>query len=93
MEQKVNKEKTLEKPAFLYHGSKHKGLEELEPRRGSYRDLSEGKLVFATPSLAMATIFMAESSHYGSGKFGNITYCYMVEPREQFIRNDRGGHI
>ena len=81
-----------EKPPFLYHGSAHKDIEVIEPKRNSYRDSEEGNLIFATQDLAMATIFMTKSSR-GSGAFGEVPYVYIIEPRERFIEKDNGGHI
>ncbi|MBI4158266.1 MAG: hypothetical protein HY505_01420 [Candidatus Yanofskybacteria bacterium] len=81
-----------EKPPFLYHGSPHKDIEAVEPRKEKYRDLEEGELVFATQDLAIATIFMTKASR-GSGSFGDVPYVYIIEPREEFIKDDNGGHI
>ncbi len=94
--EKLENQKSLEKkerPPFFYHGSQHKGLEEIEPRKTTSRDPEEGELVFATPDKGLASIFMADSRHYGSGKFNDVTYCYIVEPRGEFIKRDKGGHI
>src|SRR3989338_10485979 len=81
-----------EKPPFLYHGSPHKDIEAVEPRRERRRDSEEEGLVFATQDLAMATIFMTKTTR-GIGVFGEVHYAYIVEPREEFIKNDNGGHI
>ncbi len=82
-----------EKPPFLYHGSPHRGLEEIEPRKTTVRDPEEGELVFATQDIGLASVFMANSRHYGCGRFNETKYCYIVEPGEEFIRRDKGGHI
>lgn len=82
-----------EKPPFLYHGSAHGDIEELEPKAKTYRDLAEGDLIFATPDLAVATIFLTKARHQGSGLFGEIPYAYIIGSREEFIKNDNGGHI
>ncbi len=81
-----------EKPPFLYHGSPHKDIEAVEPRKEKHRDPEEGELVFATQDLAIATIFMTKDSR-GSGAFGEVPYVYIIGPRERFIENDNGGHI
>jgi len=81
-----------EKPPFLYHGSPHKDIEAIEPRKETHRDPEEGELVFATQDLAMATIFMTKACR-GSGAFGEVLYAYIIESREEFIKNDNGGHI
>ena len=78
----------------MYHGSAHKNIEELEPKNQSVRDLEEGEVIFATPDLALATIFMINSRFQtGSGKFNDVAYCYIVSSREEFIEKDKGGHI
>ncbi len=82
-----------EKPQFLYHGSPHRDLEVIEPRRKSHRDPEEGELVFATQDIGLASVFMANSRHYGCGRFNETKYCYIVEHREEFILRDKGGHI
>lgn len=81
-----------EKPPFLYHGSRHGALEELEPMAKSIRDKDEGPVVFATPDLALATIFMTGEGK-ASGKFGDVSYVVINCSRDEFIKNDNGGHI
>lgn len=81
-----------EKPKFLYHGSAHKNIEELEPRNKSVRDDNEGPVVFATQELSLAAIFMAEKTK-NIGFFGDVPYCVILASREEFARNDKGGHI
>jgi len=83
---------TKEKPSFLYHGSRHKDIEELEPRDESVRDLNEGPVVFATQELALATIFMVREV-VESGRFNDIPYAVIIGSRESFVENDKGGHI
>ena len=89
---KVEEELDKEKPKFLYHGSRHRGLDELEPKAHRHRDPGEGERVFATQDLAMATIFMART-YKGCGIFGDVVYAYIIEPREEFIEDDKGGHV
>ncbi|MDP3954567.1 MAG: hypothetical protein Q8Q06_04085 [bacterium] len=81
-----------EKPEFLYHGSPHRGIEELEPRAKSHRDPAEGAQVFATQEMGLAAIFMTEKVAE-SGLHDRIPYAIIAEPREDFIKNDKGGHI
>ncbi|MFA6536464.1 MAG: hypothetical protein WC250_00440 [Candidatus Paceibacterota bacterium] len=83
---------TPEKPPFLYHGSAHKHIEELEPRNESVRDPGEGPVVFATQELALATIFMA-AGVVESGKSGDVPYAVIVGTKEIFKRDDNGGHV
>ena len=81
-----------EKPPMLYHGSAHKGLEELQPQSRPHR-AEEGELLYATPDMAISSIFLVEGAHYGCGKFGNVPYAWIIADRDEFIRNDKGGHI
>lgn len=83
---------TKEKPTFLYHGSAHKNIKELEPRNKSVRDPNEGPVVFATPELALAAIFMTKKV-VESGKFDDIPYAIIIDQKESFIKNNKGGHI
>lgn len=83
-----------EKPPFLYHGSPHKDIEEFEPRisRGTGEEF--GPMVYATPDLATASTFLAEvKKPWTAGRFGDISFTIISVPREEFIRNDKGGHI
>ena len=85
-------ENNIEKPAILYHGSPHSDIEELEPRSKSHRDPKEGPLVFASPDLATASIFLLDGVSE-SGFFNNVPYAIIVGPREEFVKKDHGGHI
>jgi hypothetical protein len=82
----------MEKPQFLYHGSAHRDIAELEPRNNGFRDPDEGPVVFATQELSLATIFMAEGN-VKSGKFNDVTFAAILDSKEEFIKNDKGGHV
>ena len=84
---------TKEKPKILYHGSPHRDIEKLEPRDIKKRDPEEGPQVFATHDLATATIFMAEQANGPSGLMNDIPYFIILDSRDNFIKNDRGGHV
>ena len=45
---------------ILYHGSKNKDIKIFEPRDQHTRDPSEGKVIFATPSLKLASCYLFE---------------------------------
>lgn len=94
MESTEQKEKIAspEKPPLLYHGSAHKSLEELKPQGREHR-AEEGELLYATPDLTIASIFLVEGAHYGCGKFGDVSYAWIIADRDEFIRSDRGGYI
>lgn len=80
-----------EKPPFLYHGSTHKDVGELEPRSKKQRDPQEGRAVFATQELSLATVFMAEVGN--CGLFWDIPYAVIPGTREDFIKRDKGGQV
>lgn len=83
---------SFEKPLFLYHGSPHKSIKELEPRRKYFRDPKEGPKIFATQELSLATCFLLEGIT-SSGLFGDTPYAVIIGDREEIIKNDKGGHI
>lgn len=80
-----------EKPAVFYHASTNKDIQEVEPRRRSYRDSNEGPVVFAAPDKALASIFLLPARY--SGKFNGIPYAVITDPREDFLNKDKGGRI
>ena len=83
-----------EKPPFLYHGSPHKGVEEFEPRISQGTGEEFGAMVYATPDLATASAFLAEvKKEWSAGRFGDAFYVLIPYSREEFIKNDKGGHI
>ena len=83
-----------EKPSFLYHGSPHKGIEEFEPRISKGMGKEFGAMVYATPDLATASAFLAEvKKEWSAGRFGDTFYVIIPFPREEFIKDDKGGHI
>jgi hypothetical protein len=83
---------TIPKPKLFYHGSPHRGIGTLEPRSHKVRDPAEGPVVFASPELAFAIMFMAPHS-VGSGAFDGAPYLAILADRDEFIKNDRGGHV
>lgn len=87
-------ENKAERPPLLYHGSIAPHLEKLEPRFESWRDKEEGPQVFATPDKRLATIFAGKTKQMvTSGKFDDTPYAIILEPREKFVENDKGGYI
>lgn len=83
-----------EKPPVLYHASKNAGIKTFEPRIGKRRDENEGAQVFATPSKAMATIFLVETddSWTQSGAMDGVPYI-IISDKERFTQLDTGGTI
>lgn len=95
MENKEHREQmpSKEKPPFLYHGSPHKSIEEFEPRISKGTGEEFGAMVYATPDLTTASAFLAEvKKEWTAGKFGNV-FVLIPLSREEFIKNDKGGHI
>lgn len=85
----------MSKPEFLYHGSPHRDIKELEPRTKLHREKEEGKLVFATSEIADASMFLYKTALTGhflvEGE--RIAYAVIVDDREEFLKKDKGGQI
>ena len=84
----------LEKPPVLFHASKNQNIEVFEPRAEKSRDINEGPLVFATPSRAMAAIFLVDTddSWVQSGAQNNVPYI-IISDEEKFRNLDTGGAV
>ena len=84
----------MEKPSKLYHGSPNKNIEVFEPKVSHGTGDPYGKMVYASPDLAVSSIFLAKvEGRWSAGRFGNIPYALITVPREQFIEKDEGGVI
>jgi hypothetical protein len=83
-----------EKPRVLFHASGNQNIETFEPRAESARDANEGPRVFATPSRAMASIFLVKSddSWVGSGMVDDEPYI-VISDEKRFRDQDTGGVI
>lgn len=83
-----------EKPPVLYHASRDPDITQFEPRAESIRDKNEGPVVFGTPELALATMFLVDTSDSWTtkGRFGE-TCCHVISDRERFSKADKGGWI
>jgi hypothetical protein len=85
---------SLEKPAALFHASRTADIELFEPRNEHVRDEHEGPRVFATPSRALASLFLVETEDdwTQSGMMDGTPYIIIAdEPRFSFL--DNGGAI
>lgn len=92
IEKKQSSEK--EKPPILYLGSSHGEVEEFEPKVSKGSGEKYGALVYASSDLATASIFMARvEGEWSAGRFGDVPYVLIPMSRDEFIKNDRGGHI
>lgn len=81
-----------ENPPFLYHGSPHE-IEELEPRTKPHREKEDGRLIHASQDIAVASMFMAKDVVRTGVMSDGIPYAIIFADREEFIKNDKGGHI
>ena len=86
----------MKKPKTLYVAAQTKGIKELVPIKGNYRDKNEGAVIFATPDKALASIFLIKNhndSWTNLGYFGGILYVVIKMDRDEFLKKDRGGSI
>lgn len=83
-----------EKPPILYHASRNTEIDVFEPRAEKTRDEHEGPKVFATPSRAMAGIFLVDcdDSWVSSGAMDGDPYI-IISDEERYKRLDTGGVI
>lgn len=92
---------------MLFHGSQCKDLVTLEPRANRTRQNGDGSVIFATPDMGFASIFMCShddrwtmsgnfiftrNDNVDNEKLGNIMY-FLCKDRARFIKEDVGGAI
>jgi hypothetical protein len=94
MESEKNLNSKIEKPPVLFHASRSPDIEVFEPRAEKIRDRNEGPQIFATPSRAMASIFLVDSddSWVKSGVINGTLYI-IISDEERFRNSDKGGAI
>ena len=85
---------SLMKPQILYHASSDTNIDVFEPRAINVRDPNEGPRIFATPSKAMATIFLVntDDSWANSGSQDGTPYM-AISDETRFKDLDCGGAI
>ncbi len=83
-----------EKPPVLFHASRNTEIAVFEPRAEKTRDVNEGPKVFATPSRAMAGIFLVDcdDSWVQSGSMDGVPYI-IISDEERYKSLDTGGVI
>lgn len=83
-----------EKPSVLFHASPNGNIDTFEPRAEKTRDEAEGPRVFATPSKALATMFLVDTddSWVKSGTISGRPYIIISDP-ERFRQLDQGSYI
>ncbi len=84
----------IKKPDFLYHASSNSNTDVIEPKRNSFRDPGEGKVVFATSSKPYASMFLVRGHDDWThkGRFNGVYYT-VINDRERFKNLDKGGSI
>ena len=103
IQENVSNDIEREKPPFLYHSSSNRDLEELKPFQKSWRDKSEGPMVFASDDKRFVSCFLTRTS----GKLGNpwaqinvykktnrpSIYTHIISDEQRFRDLDKGGAI
>lgn len=81
-------------PAVLYHASPTNNLKEIVPLARTIRDPEEGAVVFATPDLAYATMFLVptDDGWISCGLLNNVHYM-VISDKKKFRKLDKGGTI
>lgn len=86
--------KLIEKPTILFHASRNKSIDVFESRALKTRDEQEGPKVFATPSRAMAGIFLVDCDDrwVQSGAMDGVPYI-IISDEKRYRELDKGGVI
>jgi hypothetical protein len=83
-----------EKPKILYHGTMVRGIKKFEPRVSKGYGEKFGPLVYATHDFGVAVVFtMNAKSTWHTGVSNGVTYVLITDPKEEFIKNDKGGTV
>lgn len=83
-------------PHIVYHGTPHRGLIDIKPVRRTYRDESEGAVIFASPHLDVASMFIKglDDTWVKKWKFQeNGPMFFICRVGERFKKDDSGGAI
>lgn len=85
----------MTKPKELYHASSRSDLNIIEPRAESSRNIEEGLVVFATPSLSYATMFLFRwDGSWVQAGFTNSVPIMVISDKERFFEEEsKGGSI
>ncbi len=89
------KNDTFIKPRILFHASKDKNIKLLEPREIKRRSKDEGAVIFSTPHIGFASIFMSrhDDRWTKSGSFDSGSFYLICKDKDRFIKEDDGGAI
>lgn len=94
IEERLSDHEQKEKPPFLYHGSPNGEIEEFVPRISPGTGDEFGPLVYASPDIETACMFMANpETSWSTGTINNIRYAIIPLSREEFLAKDKGGFI
>ena len=85
----------------LYHGSSNSMIEVLEPRQSHVRDNTEGEVIFASPSIKIASCFLFRwddswvnlTISSNDEDKSDFTVRMIISDRKEFNKRDRGGSI
>lgn len=85
----------------LYHGSTNTNITVFEPRSNSVRGKKEGPVVFATPSLKLASCYLfhwddswvEQSISLKNGNVFNYQITMVISDKTRFKKEDHGGSI
>ncbi|MDD5438268.1 MAG: hypothetical protein PHC70_03935 [Patescibacteria group bacterium] len=85
----------MKKPPSLFHGSSSHDIETLEPRNKTHRSPEEGPVIFATPNIGLASIFMMETddSWTSIGTIDGTPHVVINMDQAEFATKDKGGTI
>ncbi len=84
------------KPRILFHGSSNKEIEVLQPRAEHVRDKEEGAVVFATPNIDVASMWLMskQPGKVIKGNFNGKSFHFVYNgSKADFMRQDNGGAI
>lgn len=85
----------------LFYGSMHNEIEVLEPQSKNIRDKNEGPVIFATPSIKLASSFLfrwddswvhccVSTNNLPKNEYRVIM---VISDKERFLESDKGGSI
>lgn len=85
----------------LFHGSSHTDITQFNPRAEHVRDSKEGKMIFATPSIKLASCYLIRWDDSWIFQFitsdnqnrNNSEITMVISDRERFNKLDKGGVI
>ena len=89
------KNDTFIKPKLMFHASTNRNIEIFQPRATHVRDRKEGPVIFATPHIGFASMWLAgwHGKWVNSGSFDRGPFYFVCSNKEKFINEDNGGAI